>query len=52
MGTGLGLYISRNLVESLGGRIEVKSKLGEGSTFRVILPKLRQDPKQNRNISD
>jgi signal transduction histidine kinase len=52
MGTGLGLYISKNLIESLDGRIEMKSKLGEGSTFRVILPKLKQGQKQNRHISD
>lgn len=52
MGTGLGLYISRNLIEGLGGHIEVKSKLGEWSTFRVILPKLKQGLKQNRTDSD
>lgn len=37
-GTGLGLYVSRDLIEGLRGNIEVESKPGEGSTFRVMLP--------------
>jgi signal transduction histidine kinase len=37
-GLGLGLYITRGLVEAHGGRIWVESKLGQGSTFRFSLP--------------
>ncbi len=37
-GIGLGLAISRNLAEANGGAIEVSSRLGEGTTFRVTLP--------------
>jgi signal transduction histidine kinase len=37
-GTGLGLSLARRIVEEHGGRIEVSSTLGHGSTFIVVLP--------------
>ena len=37
-GTGLGLSIVKHIVQAHGGSIEVESKLGSGSTFRIILP--------------
>jgi signal transduction histidine kinase len=38
IGLGLGLYISRKIVERHGGHIDVQSSPGEGSTFSVALP--------------
>ena len=37
-GTGLGLSICQSLVERLGGKINVESEVGEGSTFAMYLP--------------
>ncbi|GGG42688.1 PAS domain-containing sensor histidine kinase [Hymenobacter glacieicola] len=38
-GTGIGLYMVNKMVENAGGRIEVASTVGEGSTFSVYLPR-------------
>lgn len=37
-GSGLGLILCKELVEKQGGTIEVESKVGQGSTFRITLP--------------
>jgi len=40
-GSGLGLYISREIVEQMGGMLSVRSRHGTGSTFTVTLPRIR-----------
>ncbi|MFC2070597.1 sensor histidine kinase [Chloroflexota bacterium] len=45
-GTGLGLAVSYGIIERHGGRIEVQSKFGEGSTFTVRLPRRERSPNQ------
>jgi len=42
-GTGLGLYISRRVVEMSGGKIWVDSEVGKGSNFHISLPRLSPD---------
>jgi signal transduction histidine kinase len=44
-GTGLGLTITKNLLDLLGGSISVSSKFGEGTTFAVYLPKQTKETK-------
>ena len=56
-GTGIGLYISRGIIESHGGTISVRSEDGRGSTFTVSLPsykivadKIKADDNGNKAI--
>ncbi len=42
-GTGLGLYLSRRLVESMSGKITVESEHKKGSTFKITLPRISSE---------
>ncbi len=45
-GTGLGMTITKNLVDQMGGTIDVQSELGKGSVFTVVLPlEIAEPPK-------
>jgi len=46
-GTGLGLSVSSSIVESLGGKIEVQSMPGAGSSFTVVLPVSQPETGEN-----
>lgn len=43
-GVGLGLFISKNIIELHGGKIEVESKEGKGSAFTLVLPIFSDNP--------
>jgi PAS domain S-box-containing protein len=51
-GTGLGLYISKNLVESAGGSISLESEPGRGTSFRVIFPDMDSQEPEKKNKKD
>lgn len=49
-GSGLGLYISKYIVDEHGGTIAVESQVGKGSTFRITLPCSRRNNQQTPEI--
>jgi signal transduction histidine kinase len=51
LGTGLGLYISKNLLESVGGTISVESEIGRGTIFSVVIPDMG-DPDRSKKTSE
>lgn len=44
VGSGLGLYIVKNAVEKLGGKISLESELGKGTKFQLVLPNRGKTP--------
>jgi signal transduction histidine kinase len=50
-GTGLGLPVAARLVEKHGGNIEFQTRLGHGTTFRVVIPREFNDPARRETAS-
>ena len=50
-GTGLGLYLVKQRIEAMGGKVWAESSFGEGSTFYVSLPRLTGEEYEKRMIA-
>ncbi len=50
-GLGLGLAISRNILEAVGGQLRCSTQEGTGTTFSVLLPVLTLDPSGEPTIA-
>jgi two-component system NtrC family sensor kinase len=46
-GTGLGLFVSRSIVQKLGGEMTVESQLGQGTRFLIKLPRIQNAPRDS-----
>jgi PAS domain S-box-containing protein len=51
-GTGLGLYLSRRLSESMGGHLTVESTYGKGSVFTIDLPRVSNEAAQSAAVTN
>jgi CheY-like chemotaxis protein/anti-sigma regulatory factor (Ser/Thr protein kinase) len=53
-GTGLGLALTKRLTEAQGGRVEVRSVVGKGSVFSVVLPRILRSTSEldSDNVAD
>lgn len=51
-GTGIGLSLVKRFVEALGGSVSVKSNLGKGTTFKILLPNEKVIEEKKRKTDD
>lgn len=51
-GTGLGLYVSKNIIDAHKGKITLESKVGKGSTFKFEIPKVQEKSAFGRFVKE